>query len=70
VIRIGRALGMEVLAYDAYPQAILAEVLDFRYVDMRELLAQSHVVSLHAPATPDTFHMIDADALGQLRPGR
>ncbi len=32
-------------------------------VDLEELLRRSDVVSLHAPASPDTHHLIDADAL-------
>jgi lactate dehydrogenase-like 2-hydroxyacid dehydrogenase len=43
---------MEVHAFDPKPHRILAEVLDFSYVDLDELLGRSHVVSLHAPSTP------------------
>ena len=34
-----------------------------------ELLAQSDVLTLHAPSTPETRHVIDAAALARLRPG-
>lgn len=34
-----------------------------------ELLATSDIVSLHAPATPDTHHLIDAARLAAMRPG-
>ena len=52
VIRIGRAFGMEVLAYDAHPHPLLAEVLGFRYVSLDELLAGSDVITLHVPTGP------------------
>ena len=36
-------------------------------VELGELLARSHVVSLHCPLTPETRHLIDADALAAMR---
>ena len=36
--------------------------------DLHAALAQADVVSLHAPLTPATRHLIDADALATLRP--
>ena len=36
-------------------------------VDLDELLERSHVVSLHCPLTPETRHLIDADALDRMR---
>jgi D-lactate dehydrogenase len=59
VIRIGRALGMSVLAHDVRPQPLIAEVLDFRYTSLEELLGAADVVTLHAPLLPDTHHLLD-----------
>ena len=36
---------------------------------LADLLAESDVVSLHVPLTADTERMIDADAIGRMRPG-
>ncbi|HEY3396770.1 MAG TPA: NAD(P)-dependent oxidoreductase [Armatimonadota bacterium] len=69
VLRIGRALGMNCLAFDARPVPILAEVLDFTYTDLDTLLASSDVVSLHVPLLPTTRHLINADSLSRMRPG-
>jgi D-lactate dehydrogenase len=69
VIRMGRAFGMEVLAYDAHPHPLLAEVLGFRYVSLDELLTTSDVISLHVPYRPETHHLIDRDRLMMMKPG-
>ncbi len=36
---------------------------------LADLLAESDVVSLHVPLTPDTERLIDADAIGNMKPG-
>ncbi len=40
-----------------------------RFVTLDELLAQSDVVSLHCPLTPESAGMIDAAALKKMKPG-
>jgi len=63
----GRAagLGMRVLGYD------IAEVRSappIERVPLDELLGQADLVSLHAALTRDSHHLIDAAALGRMRP--
>jgi D-lactate dehydrogenase len=66
--RIMTGFGCRVLASD--PAAKDACVrLGVSYVPFAELLRESHVVSLHAPLTPATRHLIDAAALAAMRPG-
>lgn len=69
VIRLGRAFGMEVLVYDVVEHPILAEVLGFRYVTLEELLKNSDIVTLHAPLTKATYHMLNRKTLRQMKPG-
>jgi lactate dehydrogenase-like 2-hydroxyacid dehydrogenase len=38
-----------------------------RYVGLEELLSTSDVVSLHCPLNEDSRHLIDADALAQMK---
>ena len=43
--------------------------LGAEYVTLDELLARSDFVTLHAPFTPDTHHLIDARALARMKGG-
>lgn len=60
--------GVKILASDPNEneQAIQAGAT---YVPLDQLLAESHVITLHCPLTPDTRHLIDDDALAQCRDG-
>ena len=64
-----RAFGMNVLYYDPYKSQadVLAAVR--RAESLTDLVAQSDVVSLHAPLTNETRHMISTAALKAARPG-
>lgn len=68
VARIMRGFGCNVVAYDVAPDAncVAAGVV---YLPLSELLASSDIVTLHCPLTPDTLHLIDAEAIGKLRRG-
>lgn len=67
-IHIAKGFGMNVIAYDPFPNDSLASELGFAYVGFDELMATSDVVTLHAPLTPQTVHLVNADALNKMRP--
>jgi glyoxylate reductase len=60
--RIGRAVGERAAAFG------MDVVLAGRDADIATLLPQADTVSLHAPLTPDTHHLIDERALRSMRP--
>lgn len=66
--RILRGFGCSLRAYDPYPND---EVRDYgvRYVDLDTLFAECDVITLHCPLTPDTHHIIDAEALSKMKDG-
>jgi D-lactate dehydrogenase len=68
VIRLAQAFGMTVLAFDPFPKPELAEQNHYKYVELDELLKTADVVTLHAPATKDNYHLINAEALAKLKP--
>src|SRR3990172_7098527 len=54
VIKIAKGFGMQVVAFDVHPEPLLAEVLNFRYLPLDQLLEVSDIISLHCPYTPKT----------------
>jgi D-lactate dehydrogenase len=69
VIRIARGFGMDVLAFDARQQPLLAEVLGFTYVPLDTLIERADIVSLHVPYLPSTHHLMNRHRLGRMRRG-
>ena len=68
VARYGAALGMRVLVCDPYlDPSVLAGVAES--VDLDGLWRGSDAVSLHAPATAATRHIVNAAAISAMRPG-
>jgi D-lactate dehydrogenase len=68
-IRIAKGSGMNVVAYDIYQNIPLSKEYDFPYLTIEELLEQSDYVTLHAPLTPETHHMINAESLSRMKRG-
>ncbi|MCD6289439.1 MAG: hydroxyacid dehydrogenase [Anaerolineae bacterium] len=68
-IRMLRALEAEVWVYDPYLSEERAGELGVRKVSLDELLQSCPVVSLQAPSTQETHHMIGARELGLLQDG-
>lgn len=69
VARRGRALGMEVIAYDPYVNPALAEQNGIKLRDMPGVLAEADFLSLHAPLTDQTRGMIGANELACMKDG-
>lgn len=69
VIRIAKGFEMKVLAYDIKPDRRLAENLGFAYLELDELLARSDIVTLHAPATDATHHLLSSERFGRVKDG-
>jgi D-lactate dehydrogenase len=66
---IGRGFGMEVLAYDPFPNDSAARKYGFIYTSLDDLLMRADVVTLHAPATPENQHMIGPTQFNRLKQG-
>jgi D-lactate dehydrogenase len=68
VTRILAGFGCRLLAHDLVPNAACQE-LGAPYVALDELFAQADIITLHAPLTPATRHLVDARAIDLMKPG-
>lgn len=66
VARLGLALGMRVLANRRNPPATPPPGVEL--VSLDRLFAESDVVSLHCPLTPETAGLVNARRLSQMKP--
>jgi D-lactate dehydrogenase len=66
--RIMHGFGCRLLAYDPVrnPEC---ESLGVRYAELAAVFAQSDIISLHCPLTPKTHHLVDREALRQMKRG-
>ncbi|HWP85205.1 MAG TPA: hydroxyacid dehydrogenase [Terriglobia bacterium] len=69
VVKYARGFGMEVLVSDVRQDSFLAELLSFRYVSVEELLASSHIITLHMPYSEKTHHFLNKERMRLIRKG-
>ena len=67
MVRICNGFGMKVLGYDVYQNPSLEGMVE--YVELDELLRRSDLISLHCPLFDSNRHMINADAIAQMKDG-
>jgi D-lactate dehydrogenase len=66
--QIMKGFGCTILGYDVYP-APEFEAMGGRYVELPELFASSDIISVHVPLLPTTRHIINEEAIAQMKPG-
>lgn len=68
-IKILTGFGMNVLAYDKFPNQKAAEELGFTYASLDEIYAQADVISLHCPLNKETHHLINKESIAKMKKG-
>jgi D-lactate dehydrogenase len=61
--------GCHVLAYDKIVSSELTDNYRVTYTSLEELYSLADIISLHVPLTPETRHIIDSNALSQMKSG-
>lgn len=69
VAKRAAAFGMKVFVYDPYVNEGQIQGAQVKLVGLSELLTSADIVSLHCAATPETYHLMNLEALTLMKPG-
>jgi D-3-phosphoglycerate dehydrogenase len=64
-----RAFGMEVVGFDPFVSAAVAESLHVKLLSFEELLQSSDFLTLHTTLTKETRHLLGKEAFAKVKPG-
>jgi D-3-phosphoglycerate dehydrogenase len=68
VAKRARGFGLNVIVVDKYLSPDKATEAGAALVSLEELLTAADFISIHAPLTPETTHLLNAEALTKLKP--
>ncbi|MFH1246425.1 MAG: NAD(P)-dependent oxidoreductase [Candidatus Liptonbacteria bacterium] len=68
-VQIAKGFGMKVVAYDSFPDNAFAEATGIKYMALPDLLSASDIVTIHCPATKETFHLINKETIQFMKQG-
>ena len=69
LIKILHGFGMNIMAYDLYPDQEFAKQYNVKVVQLDELYANSDIISLHCPLTPDIKFLINKESIAKMKKG-
>lgn len=67
VARCAAGFGMHIMAYDPYMDEIYCQAHGIENCSLEEVIRKADVISLHLPLTDDTYHMINAKTIAQMK---
>jgi len=67
--RIANGIGLKTLGYDPYPSQEAIDKYNVKFVSLDELLANSDIISVHAPSTKENIHLLDEKEFAKMKDG-
>lgn len=68
IIALAKAFGMEIVAYDKFPNPRLSEH-KVKRSKLEDVIKKSDIVTLHLPLTDETRHIIDKKSISKMKHG-
>ena len=69
VVKMAKGFGMNVVAYDVFPDVTFAKENDFIYKSLLEVLGESDIITIHTPYTKENHHLINKDNISKMKKG-
>lgn len=66
-MKIMKGFGVNILAYDLYPDEEFAKENNIKYTSLEEIYKNSDIISLHTPLTEDTYHLLNKNVFKQMK---
>jgi phosphoglycerate dehydrogenase-like enzyme len=67
LIRLLKPFEVKIALYDPFVSAAAAREMGAEKMELNELLGRADIVTLHAPSTPDTYQMLNAEGLALMK---
>ena len=65
--KVFKAFGAKIIAYDTFENPQAQNILEYKSLD--EVFAESDLISLHVPLTPQNHHIINAESIAKMKDG-
>lgn len=69
LIKIAKGFGMNIIAYDLYPDLAYAKEYNFEYKKLEEVLSLADILSLHVPYCKENYHLINKENISLMKKG-
>lgn len=69
VVEIAKGFGMKILVTTKHPSKTRAEKHQVRFIDLKKLLRECDIITLHVPLTDGTYHMINKNNIAFMKKG-
>ncbi len=66
-VKIAKGFSMNVICYDVFENKQLEEEFNVKYTDLETLCKLSDIITLHAPLTASSYHLINAEKLSLMK---
>ncbi|MEF9955287.1 MAG: D-isomer specific 2-hydroxyacid dehydrogenase family protein [Clostridium sp.] len=67
VIKYLSGFSCRILAYDMYPKEHIRELAE--YVELEKIWKECDIITVHAPATEETYHMFNSETIAKMKDG-